>query len=153
MRELCEDIMDITTILRDQMTSHNDVVATKFKSQCEELEKCVTVCLSWLRGHIGDNIPVSFLQTVVHGIEESQKKSRSLGGRIKEVIKSTSTTDDIKRFRDRICEVRLNFMVDIHTLLNKSHISWWILQLMINVDTNFQVRKVVNAIPPSMFVL
>ncbi|KAJ7106258.1 hypothetical protein C8R44DRAFT_886143 [Mycena epipterygia] len=38
MKELCGDTMDIITVLRNQISAHGDTAATKFKTQCEELD-------------------------------------------------------------------------------------------------------------------
>ncbi|KAJ6524252.1 hypothetical protein DFH09DRAFT_1189705 [Mycena vulgaris] len=113
MKELCGDAVEIIIILQDQISTHGDTAALTFKSQCEELE--------------------DFLKNVIHTIEELEKRARGLSGRIKEIAKSGSTTEVISRFRDRIREVRANFM------------------LMINVDTDVlmpQVPPHINNCPP-----
>ncbi|KAF7345853.1 hypothetical protein MVEN_01607000 [Mycena venus] len=46
MRELCDETMDIITLLRDQIISHEDAEAIKFKGHCKDLEECVTVYIS-----------------------------------------------------------------------------------------------------------
>ncbi|KAJ7446614.1 hypothetical protein FB451DRAFT_789210 [Mycena latifolia] len=112
MKELCEDTVGIVTVIRDQMWRHKDAANLQFKGQCEELQ--------------------SFLQDVVKVLEQHQVKPRGLSGRIKEAVKSSRTTDEINRFRDRIREARLNFM------------------LMATMDTNFQVQKVLTVIPHNM---
>ncbi|KAJ7133177.1 P-loop containing nucleoside triphosphate hydrolase protein [Mycena epipterygia] len=110
MKELCGDAVDIIAILQDHLETHGDTVAIKLKGQCEELE--------------------AFLQNVVHAVEHLRKRPTHLKARIKEVIKSTRTTDEISGFRDKIREVRSNFM------------------LRINMDTNVQVQKVLTVLSP-----
>ncbi|KAJ7463243.1 hypothetical protein FB451DRAFT_1370720 [Mycena latifolia] len=112
MKELCSDIVDIITIIRDRISFHRDTAALQFKVQCEELE--------------------GFLQDVVEAIHQRQIKPRGFSARFKEVVKSSSTSDEIRRFRDRIRDVRSNFM------------------LMTAVDTNFGVQKVLTEISPNV---
>ncbi|KAJ7463650.1 P-loop containing nucleoside triphosphate hydrolase protein [Mycena latifolia] len=114
MKELCADAVDIITILRDQISSHRDTAALQFKVQCEELE--------------------GFLKDIVQAIHQRQIKPRGLSARLKEVVKSGSTADEIAKFRNRIQEVRANFM------------------LMATVDTSFQVQKVLTVISPNVLV-
>ncbi|KAJ7101190.1 hypothetical protein C8R44DRAFT_946677 [Mycena epipterygia] len=115
MKELCGDTVDIITVLRDQISAYGDTAALKFKTQCEELE--------------------AFLQDVVDTVNQLRMKPRGFGARFKEVIKASSTVDDISRFRTRMQELRSNFM------------------LMATMDTNFQVQKVLSVISPDVPVV
>ncbi|KAJ7083567.1 hypothetical protein C8R44DRAFT_862422 [Mycena epipterygia] len=115
MKELCGDTMDIITVLRDQISAHGDTAALKFKAQCEELE--------------------AFLQDVLDTVNLLRMKPRGFGARFKEVIKASSTVDDISRFRTRMQELRSNLM------------------LMATMDTNFQVQKVLTVISPDVPVV
>ncbi|KAJ6517598.1 hypothetical protein DFH09DRAFT_1195296 [Mycena vulgaris] len=121
MKELCGDAVEIITILRDQISAHGDTAACTFKSQCEELE--------------------DFLKNVIQTIQELEKRARGLSGRIKEIAKSSSTTEEISRFRDRIREVRANFtlMINMDTLITTK-------------DTNLQVRKMTTVLSPNVLV-
>ncbi|KAJ7447834.1 hypothetical protein FB451DRAFT_1375538 [Mycena latifolia] len=114
MKELCEDIMDIITVVQNQVSSHKDTAALQFKAQCEGLE--------------------DFLQDVVKTIQQRQIKPRGFSARFREVVKLGSTRAEITKFRNRIQEVRANFM------------------LMATVDTSFQVQKVLTVISPSVLV-
>ncbi|KAJ7106302.1 hypothetical protein C8R44DRAFT_858347, partial [Mycena epipterygia] len=58
MKELCGDTVDIITVLRDQISTHGDTAALKFKTQCEELE---------------------FLQDVVDTVNQLRMKPRGFG--------------------------------------------------------------------------
>ncbi|KAJ6517602.1 hypothetical protein DFH09DRAFT_1195308 [Mycena vulgaris] len=121
MKELCGDAVEIITIIRDQISAHGDTAALTFKSQCEELE--------------------DFLKNVIQTIQELEKRARGLSGRIKEIAKSSSTTEEISRFRDRIREVRANFtlMINMDTLITTK-------------DTNLQVRKMSTVLSPDVLV-
>ncbi|KAJ7099110.1 hypothetical protein C8R44DRAFT_747794 [Mycena epipterygia] len=115
MKELCGDTVDIITVLRDQISAHGGTTALKFKTQCEQLE--------------------ALMQDVLEAVNQLGMKPRGFGARFKEVIKASSTTDDIRRFRTRMQELRSNFM------------------LMATMDTNFQVQKVLTVISPDVPVV
>ncbi|KAJ7463350.1 hypothetical protein FB451DRAFT_1370786 [Mycena latifolia] len=91
MKELCADTVDIITVIRDRVSFHRDTAALQFKAQCEEFER--------------------LLQDVVEAIHHRQMKPRGFGARLKEVVKSGSTSEEITGFRERIREIRSNFMV------------------------------------------
>ncbi|KAJ7640938.1 hypothetical protein B0H17DRAFT_1339233 [Mycena rosella] len=38
VKELCDNIMEIVSIVQDQLSSHGDTAAVKFKGLCEDLE-------------------------------------------------------------------------------------------------------------------
>ncbi|KAJ7121178.1 hypothetical protein C8R44DRAFT_853416 [Mycena epipterygia] len=97
MKELCGDTVDIITILRDQISAHGDTIALKFKTQCEELEM--------------------FLQDVLEAVNQLRMKPQGFGSRLKEIIKASSTMDDISRFRTRMRELRSNFMGRVFNLI------------------------------------
>ncbi|KAJ7501410.1 hypothetical protein B0H11DRAFT_2188983 [Mycena galericulata] len=80
LKELCEDTVTIIEIVRDQISAHGDTAALKFKKLCEELEKC--------------------LQEILDTVKPLQKKPKGLSGRFKEVIKLSSTTEQITGFHD-----------------------------------------------------
>ncbi|KAJ7112081.1 hypothetical protein C8R44DRAFT_741810 [Mycena epipterygia] len=114
MKELCGDTVDIITVLRDQISAHGDTAALKFKTQCEELD--------------------GFLQDVVETVNQLRMKPRGFGARFKQVIKASSTMDDISRFRIRMHELRSNFV------------------LLATIDTNFHIQKVLTVISPTPVV-
>ncbi|KAJ7081514.1 hypothetical protein C8R44DRAFT_905347 [Mycena epipterygia] len=115
MKELCGDTVDIITVLHDQISAHGDTAALKFKTQCEELEV--------------------FLQDVLETMNQLRMRPQGFGARFKEVIKASSTVDEISRFRTRMQELRSNFM------------------LMATMDTNFQVQKVLTVISSGTILL
>ncbi|KAJ7668855.1 hypothetical protein B0H17DRAFT_1209902 [Mycena rosella] len=114
-KELCADTMDIITIVRDRIPAHTDTAAIQFKAQCEELE--------------------SFLQDVVKAVTHRQSRPKGFSAVVKEVLKAGNTTDEITRWRNRLRDVRSNFM------------------LMATIDTNFKVDKVLTVILPSTDLL
>ncbi|KAJ7463371.1 hypothetical protein FB451DRAFT_1494488 [Mycena latifolia] len=91
LKELCENIMEIISIIQDQLSSHGDTAAVKFKSLCEDLQ--------------------GVLQGVLNAVERLQTKPRGFIPRFKEVTKLKSTSDEISGHRTRIQELRLNFLV------------------------------------------
>ncbi|KAJ6564965.1 hypothetical protein DFH09DRAFT_473958 [Mycena vulgaris] len=106
LKELCGNIMDIVRIVKDQVCEHGDTAAVKFKGPCEELD--------------------GVLQGVLEAVKQMQTEPRSLSGRLKEVVKLSSTADEIAGSRTKIQELRLNFM------------------LMAAIDTNMQVYKALS---------
>ncbi|KAJ7433393.1 hypothetical protein FB451DRAFT_1380355 [Mycena latifolia] len=107
LKELCENIMEIIKIIQDQLSSHGDTAAVKFKGLCEDLQ--------------------GVLQGVLKAVDEMQIKPQGFSGRFKEVMKLSSTADQISGYRTRIQELRLNFL------------------LMAAIDTNLQVHKGLSA--------
>ncbi|KAJ7463359.1 hypothetical protein FB451DRAFT_1180451 [Mycena latifolia] len=81
-----------------------------------------------------DSMKELLLQDVVEAVHHRQMKPRGFGARLKEVVKSGSTSEEITGFRERIHEIRSNFM------------------LMTAMDTNFGMQKVLNVISPSVSV-
>ncbi|KAJ7099127.1 hypothetical protein C8R44DRAFT_747812 [Mycena epipterygia] len=92
MKELCGDTVNIIMVIRDQISAHGDTAALKLKTQCKELEV--------------------LMQDVLEAVNQLRMKPRGFGAHFKEVIKASSTVDDISRFRTRMQELRSNFMVD-----------------------------------------
>ncbi|KAJ7090648.1 hypothetical protein C8R44DRAFT_750881 [Mycena epipterygia] len=109
LKELCDDALEIIKIVRDQISAHGGTAAEKFKGLCEDLEKC--------------------LQAILDEIKTLQKKSKGFHSRFKEVIKLSSTTEQINGHRTRIQTLRLNFV------------------LAATMDTNFQVHKLAVMAP------
>ncbi|KAJ6533785.1 hypothetical protein DFH09DRAFT_1284374 [Mycena vulgaris] len=90
LKELCGNIMDIIKIIQDQLLTHGDTGALKFKGLCEDL--------------------AGVLEGVVKLIQQLPTEASSLSGRFKEVVKLRSTADEIAGYRMRIQELRSNFM-------------------------------------------
>ncbi|KAJ7478288.1 hypothetical protein FB451DRAFT_1452605 [Mycena latifolia] len=103
LKQLCADVVDIITVVRDRISFHRDTAALQFKVQCEELD--------------------GFLQDIMETVHHRQMKPQGLGARLKEFVNSSNTADEIRRFRDRIHEVRSNFMISqLPKLLYRSKI-------------------------------
>ncbi|KAJ7454167.1 hypothetical protein FB451DRAFT_1184921 [Mycena latifolia] len=91
LKELCTNIMEIIRIVQDQLSSHGDTAAIKFKALCEDLE--------------------GVLQGVLSVVKQLHTEPRGFSGRFREVIKLSSTADAIARSRTRIQELRSNFLM------------------------------------------
>ncbi|KAJ7484108.1 hypothetical protein FB451DRAFT_1363712 [Mycena latifolia] len=91
LKELCTNIMEIIKTIQDQLSSHGDTAAVKFKGLCENLE--------------------SVLQDILKAVKQLQKEPRGFSGRFKEVMKLNSTTNEISGHQMKIQELRLSFLV------------------------------------------
>ncbi|KAJ7301579.1 hypothetical protein DFH08DRAFT_827380 [Mycena albidolilacea] len=112
LKELCGNVMEIITIVRDQISLHEDTAAVKFKSLSQDLEEC--------------------LHGVLNAVRELERKPEGLHGRIKEIIGSRKTADEIAGYEKKIRELRSN--------------------LTATMDTNFQVHKVLTVLSPAELV-
>ncbi|KAJ7106948.1 hypothetical protein C8R44DRAFT_858062 [Mycena epipterygia] len=102
MKELCEDIVGIINVVQG-LSVRGDIPAVEFKSRCDEFEGA--------------------LQVIVTAVKKMQTKSQGLHSHFKEIVKLGSTTDSISGYRNRMQELRSNFM------------------LMATVDTNLQIHR------------
>ncbi|KAJ6540338.1 hypothetical protein B0H19DRAFT_1077750 [Mycena capillaripes] len=91
LKELCGNVMEIITIVQEQISLHGDTAPAKFKDLCGDLEEC--------------------LHGVLSAIKELQRTSEGLGGRFKELIRSNRTMDAIIGYQRKIRELRSNFLV------------------------------------------
>ncbi|KAJ7480581.1 hypothetical protein FB451DRAFT_1365066, partial [Mycena latifolia] len=117
LRELCENSMEIMKIVQDQILCHGPTAAEKLKSACEELE--------------------SALQKIVDEVMKWQDAPRGFRSHLKEMVKSSSITDKIGEYQNKV-----------RTLCSN-------LKLMAAIDTNFQVHKIhetLTTIAPSIFI-
>ncbi|KAJ6500274.1 P-loop containing nucleoside triphosphate hydrolase protein, partial [Mycena vulgaris] len=83
--------MDIIKIIQDQLLTHGDTDAPKFKGLCEDLS--------------------GVLEGVLKSIKQLSTEPQGLSGRFKEVMKLGSTANEIAGYRIRIQELRLNFVL------------------------------------------
>ncbi|KAJ7716785.1 hypothetical protein B0H16DRAFT_1701222 [Mycena metata] len=102
LEELCNSSTEIITILHDQVKTHGNTAAVKFKSLCEELE--------------------SYLKAVILAIQNLQDESKGFRGRVKEFLKSSNLTDEIAGYQTQIqglmAIVETNFKVnEIHAIV------------------------------------
>ncbi|KAJ7452633.1 hypothetical protein FB451DRAFT_1523796 [Mycena latifolia] len=116
LKELCENIMEIMRIVRDQLSSHGDTAARKFKGLCEDLERV--------------------LQGVLEAVKQVQIQPQTLGGRFKQVMNLSSSANTISGYRTRIQELRLNFM----------NLSLKVVKLMTAIDTNLHVQALATGV-------
>ncbi|KAJ6547766.1 hypothetical protein DFH09DRAFT_1087520 [Mycena vulgaris] len=93
LKELCGNIMDIIKIIQDQLLTHGDTGALKFKGLCEDL--------------------AGVLEGVLKSIQQLPTEASSLRGRFREVIKLGSTADKTAGYRMRIQELRSNFVFSL----------------------------------------
>ncbi|KAJ7792583.1 P-loop containing nucleoside triphosphate hydrolase protein, partial [Mycena leptocephala] len=91
LRGLCGDTVDIIRIVRDQIASHGDTAALKFKGLCEDLERC--------------------LQDILDAMQAIPSEPKGFRARLKEVIKLGGTASQITFYQDRIRTLRSNFVV------------------------------------------
>ncbi|KAJ7711366.1 hypothetical protein B0H16DRAFT_1817022 [Mycena metata] len=102
LEELCNSATEIITILHDQIKSHGNTAAVKFKGLCEELE--------------------SYLEAVILAIRNMQDQSKGFRGRVKEFLKASNLTDEIAGYQTQIqglmAIVETNFKVDeMHAII------------------------------------
>ncbi|KAJ7144745.1 hypothetical protein C8R43DRAFT_563088 [Mycena crocata] len=90
LKELCENTVEIMAIIKEQLTSHGDSAAIKFRGRCEEFE--------------------SITQDVLVEVTKMKSKDKSFRSKFKEVIKLSSTADTIAGYQQRIRELRINLM-------------------------------------------
>ncbi|KAJ7640612.1 hypothetical protein B0H17DRAFT_467315 [Mycena rosella] len=104
VKELCANIMEIVNIIQDQLSSHGDTAAVKFKGLCEDFE--------------------SVLQGILKAVQQMKAEPRGFRSRFKEVVKLGSIADEISGHRVRIQELRSNFVlmavIDINLHLHKA---------------------------------
>ncbi|KAJ7631521.1 P-loop containing nucleoside triphosphate hydrolase protein [Mycena rosella] len=91
VKELCDNIMEIVKIIQDQLSSHGDTAAVKFKGLCEDLE--------------------GVLQGILKAVQQMKTEPRGFRSRFKEVVKLGSVADEISGHRVRIQELRSNFLL------------------------------------------
>ncbi|KAJ7468200.1 hypothetical protein FB451DRAFT_1481993 [Mycena latifolia] len=82
LKELCENSMEIMKIVQDQIASHGPTAAEKLKSVCEELE--------------------SALKVIVDEVTKWQDAPRGFRSRVKEMVKSSSITDKISEYQNKV---------------------------------------------------
>ncbi|KAJ6568660.1 hypothetical protein B0H19DRAFT_1065474 [Mycena capillaripes] len=90
LKELCGNVMEIVTIVREQISFHGDTAAVKFKDLCGDLEEC--------------------LHGVLSAVKELARKPSGLHGRFKEIIRGNKTADEIAGYGRKIRELRSNFV-------------------------------------------
>ncbi|KAJ7831156.1 hypothetical protein B0H13DRAFT_2432004 [Mycena leptocephala] len=95
LKELCEDIMKIINVVQS-LSGQPNTPGSEFNNQCDEFEGA--------------------LQGIVTDIKKMKNKPKGLHAHFKEIVKLSSTTDAILGHRNRMQELRLNFLVFAFTL-------------------------------------
>ncbi|KAJ7637815.1 P-loop containing nucleoside triphosphate hydrolase protein, partial [Mycena rosella] len=121
--------MEIVKIIQDQLSSHGDTAAVKFKGLCEDLE--------------------GVLQGILKAVQQMQAEPRGFRSRFKEVVKLGSVADEISGHRVRIQELQSNFLlmaaIDTNLHLHKA--------LSIGIPSSLPPTQVTQSItkcpPPS----
>ncbi|KAJ7112037.1 hypothetical protein C8R43DRAFT_1040973 [Mycena crocata] len=109
LRELCESTVEVVLILQNEVSAHGEAVAVRFIGLCENF--------------------ISLLRVLLEGLHRLRKRRHGLGGRISEIFKATSVADQIARYKNRMSEMRLNFL------------------LMTAINTNLKVAAIQKTIP------
>ncbi|KAJ7222088.1 hypothetical protein GGX14DRAFT_662587 [Mycena pura] len=92
LKELCEDITEITSVVRDKLSQDPNKVAGELEERCKELD--------------------SILQDVLITIQKMQKTRYFL----KEMFTATEIADEIAGYQAKIKKLVSNFMVDLLNL-------------------------------------
>ncbi|KAJ7452843.1 hypothetical protein FB451DRAFT_1373962 [Mycena latifolia] len=133
LKELCGNIMEIVGIVQDQLSSHGDTAAVKFKGPCEDLEGA--------------------LQGILKAVKQLQSEPRSLSGRFNEVMKLGSTTDELNKHRMKMQELRSNFLllaaIDTNLQVHKVHEALVTATLPANLSGISGAPNTNNCPPPS----
>ncbi|KAF8134735.1 P-loop containing nucleoside triphosphate hydrolase protein, partial [Mycena galopus ATCC 62051] len=127
LKGLCGNVMEIITIVRDQISFHGDTAAVKFRGLCGDLEEC--------------------LHGVLGAVRELERPPEGLRGRFKELIRGSQTADEIITYERQIRELRANFVLtatmDTNFQVHK------VLTVISPVDPPPPFKQGVNTCPPS----
>ncbi|KAJ6547748.1 P-loop containing nucleoside triphosphate hydrolase protein [Mycena vulgaris] len=129
MKELCGNIMDIIKIIQDQLLTHGDTDALKFKGLCEDL--------------------AGVLEGVLKSIKQLSTEPRGLSGHFKEVMKLSSTADEIAGYRMRIQELRSNFMFGTIIDLNMQAHKGFSTGRLPDLSATAATQTITKCLPPS----
>ncbi|KAJ6543183.1 hypothetical protein B0H10DRAFT_2181414 [Mycena sp. CBHHK59/15] len=89
-KDLCASIVEIVTMLQEDISRHGDVAASRLKQLCEKLQ--------------------SLLHDIQQGLGKIQKSQRKgLRSRLKEFTRSSSIGDELLVYKARLNELRTNF--------------------------------------------
>ncbi|KAJ7161884.1 hypothetical protein C8R43DRAFT_315936 [Mycena crocata] len=120
LKDLCASMVEIVFILREAILAHWEVAAAHFVGLCETF--------------------IAYLRVLKDGLEKLINSRQGIRGRFREILGATSIADQIERYKDRMNELRLNFMV---------WLSWTALrlnadvpQLMATLETNVNVAGI-----------
>ncbi|KAJ7668162.1 hypothetical protein B0H14DRAFT_1042030 [Mycena olivaceomarginata] len=91
LRDLCASTFEIVLILRNEISAHGQAAGPQFMAPCEDL-----------------TASLHMLQT---GLENLIQRRASLRGRLREFMSAASIGDRIERYRNRVNELRSNFLL------------------------------------------
>ncbi|KAF7375665.1 FabD/lysophospholipase-like protein [Mycena sanguinolenta] len=126
LKELCGNVMEIITIVREQISLHGDTAALRFKGLCGDLEQC--------------------LHGVLSAIKELERQPEGLRGRFKELIRGSKTAEEILTYEKQIRELRSNFVL-IATMDTNFQVHK-VLTVISPVEPPPQITQGVNTCPP-----
>ncbi|KAJ7480568.1 hypothetical protein FB451DRAFT_1446408 [Mycena latifolia] len=131
LKDLCESSMEIMKIIQDQISSHGDTAAVKFKSLCEEFE--------------------SVLRDVLNKVKILQNGPRGLHGHLKEMVKSRSITDEISEYQNKIQALcsNLKLVAAIDTNFQVHEIHATLRTIAPNLSVAHATQSINNCPPPS----
>ncbi|KAJ7019311.1 P-loop containing nucleoside triphosphate hydrolase protein, partial [Mycena alexandri] len=127
LKELCENTLRVAVSLGEQLTAHHDTTASMLKELCTEFAK--------------------HLHGILPALEKLQRESQSFGGRVKEVMKASSTASKIAAYQKSIQQLQSDFkfitLVDMGFKVNEIHASL----ALANVAT-IPLNQSINTCPP-----
>ncbi|KAJ7260185.1 P-loop containing nucleoside triphosphate hydrolase protein [Mycena rebaudengoi] len=99
LTELCASIVELITLLQEEISCHGADAASRLTQFCEQLK--------------------SLLLEIQQGLGKFQNpEKRSFCGRFKEFGRSTSIGDELNKYKSRVHELRLNFITSSVAQLN-----------------------------------
>ncbi|KAF7334085.1 FabD/lysophospholipase-like protein [Mycena venus] len=130
LEDLCRDAVEITDILRDQISSDPDTAAVKLSSLCKELN--------------------SFLQEVVLALKKLQKGSHGFCGHLKQFIYSGSISGQIAGYQEHIRKLcsRIKLAASIDTNVQVHQIQKTLAAVITPNLLMLQVTAKTNTCPP-----
>ncbi|KAJ7480563.1 hypothetical protein FB451DRAFT_1365055 [Mycena latifolia] len=131
LKDLCESSMEIMKIIQDQISSHGDTAAVKFKSLCEEFE--------------------SVLREVLNKVKKLQNGPRGFHGHLKEMVKSRSIADEISDYQNKVqalcSNLKLVAAIDTNFQVHKIHAT--LTAITPNLSATQSTQSINNCPPPS----
>ncbi|KAJ7627013.1 P-loop containing nucleoside triphosphate hydrolase protein [Roridomyces roridus] len=91
LEDLCHDSVDIIKIVRDQISSHGDTAAFRFKDLCEELDK--SLC------------------EIVDAVRLAQSVPKGFCARLRELFHVHNKAEEIAAYQNKLRSLRSNFVL------------------------------------------
>ncbi|KAJ7881982.1 hypothetical protein B0H14DRAFT_1491037 [Mycena olivaceomarginata] len=109
--DLCESIVEIVRLLQAEVSAHGNVTGVRLMPLCEDF--------------------ISFLCMLQIQLEKGMRNQVGFRGRFKAFLRATTVADHLVRYRNRINELRSNFL------------------LVATIDTNLNVARIQQSVTPS----